>query len=299
VPVPALIVHGGAGMRAAAPDRPARRRGMIAAAQLGAGILRQGGSALDAVIAAVVALENDSHFNAGYGSMLNAAGRIELDAGLMVSDSPPANLGTGAVAAVSRVRNPILLARAVMEHTRHVLMVGAGAERLARVARLPICRPRDLEPPYAIERWRKLKARARAGHGTVGAAAVDSSGTLAAATSTGGYSGKLAGRVGDSPILGAGFFAAKSGAASATGLGEAIIKLGLCRVAVNGLPRATAAGTAARAISAICEIPNADAGIVVIDRKGRCGYAHNAQAMEVATFDLERGVRYELVRSQR
>ncbi len=296
MPVPALIVHGGAGRRAAAPDRPARQRGMIAAANAGATILRGGGNALDAVIAAVVALENDSHFNAGYGSMLNAAGKIELDAGLMVA--PSANLGTGAVAAVSRVRNPILLARAVMEHTQHVLMVGAGAERLARVARLAMCRPRDLETSYALERWRKLKATALTGHGTVGSAAVDSSGTLAAATSTGGYPGKLAGRVGDSPILGAGFFAAQTGAASATGLGEAIIKLGLCRAAIDGLRGATAATAAARAIAAISRIPNADAGIVVIDRKGKFGSAHNAEAMEIATFDPERGVRYVLVRPQ-
>jgi beta-aspartyl-peptidase (threonine type) len=162
-----------------------------------------------------------------------------------------------------------------------------------------LCRPEDLVTPYAIERLRKLKARARTGHGMVGAAAVDSHGTLAAATSTGGYPGKLAGRIGDSPVLGAGFFAAETGAASATGLGEAIIRLGLCRVAVDSLRRATATAAAARAIAASGEIPDADAGIVVIDRKGRFGYAHNAQAMEIATFDRKRGVRYALVRPQR
>ena len=320
---------------------------MIAAAEAGAAILRGGGSALDAAIAAVVALENDPLFNAGYGSMLNSDRRIEMDAGLMVAaprelrapgaracagPDPPrprgiqtGAFGSGAVAAVSRVRNPILLARAVMEHTPHILMVGAGAERLAREAGIPVCAPNDLVTPRALERWKKWRAksepvpaprcqfgtkRARGSgeryrgprHGTVGAAAVDSDGTLAAATSTGGYPRKLAGRVGDSPVLGAGFFADHSGAASATGLGEAIIRLSLCREAVLELQRTTPGEAAARAIGMIGSmeaIPGADAGIIVIDRQGNPGYAHNADSMEVAMFDPERGLRYECVRPNR
>ncbi|MFI5353446.1 MAG: isoaspartyl peptidase/L-asparaginase family protein [Candidatus Binatales bacterium] len=312
VHLPALIVHGGAGTFAAGTDRPARRRGMIAAAEAGAAILREGGSALDAAIAAVVALENDPLFNAGYGSMLNADRRIEMDAGLMVAEpaarstARTAAIGgitTGAVAAVSRVRNPILLARAVMEHTPHILMVGAGAENLAREAGIPLCAPDDMVAPRALTPWRKLKRSApgpRRGerrHGTVGAVAADSHGALAAATSTGGYPRKLAGRVGDSPILGAGFFADHSGAASATGLGEAIIRLGLCRAAVMALRSVSARAAAARAIAAISRVP-ADAGIIVIDRQGNLGYAHNAD-MGVAMFDPERGLRYERVRPNR
>jgi len=302
--LPALIVHGGAGIAAAVPDRPARRRGMIAAAKSGAAILREGGSALDAAIAAVVALENNPLFNAGYGSMLNAARKIEMDAGVMVA-APTGGITTGAVAAVSRVRNPILLARTVMERTHHILMVGAGAERLAREAGIPLCAPGDLVTARALARWRKLKRFApgsRHGerrHGTVGAVVVDSHGTLAAATSTGGYSRKLAGRVGDSPILGAGFFADRSGAASATGLGEAIVRLSLCREAVMRLRRMTPSEAAARAIRSMRTIPGADAGIVVIDSRGRLGYTHNAESMEVAMFDPARGLRYERVRPSR
>ena len=201
---------------------------MIAAAQAGAAILRGGGSALDATIAAVVALENHPLFNAGYGSMLNADRRIEMDAGLMVAGSA-GRIATGAVAVVSRVRNPILLARAVMECTPHILMVGAGAERLAREAGIPLCAPDDLVTPRALERWKRGRAKSASvpaprsrhserRHGTVGAVAVDSHGTLAAATSTGGYPRKLAGRVGDSPILGAGLYLDNEvGSAGSTG----------------------------------------------------------------------------------
>ena len=285
---------------------------MIAAAEAGAAILRGGGSALDAAIAAVVALENDPLFNAGYGSMLNADRQVEMDAGVMLAERPVrsaartaaiAGIASGAVAAVSRVRNPILLARAVMERTPHILMVGAGAENLAREAGIPLCAPGDLVAPRAIARSPSLKRlapgpqRRERRHGTVGAVAADSHGTLAAATSTGGYPRKLAGRVGDSPILGAGFFADHRGAASATGLGEAIIRLGLCRAAVMALRSVSVHAAAARAIAAINRIP-ADAGIIVIDRQGNIGYAHNAD-MGVAMFDSERGLRYERPRPNR
>ncbi len=286
---------------------------MLAAAEAGAAILREGGSALDAVIAAVVAFEDHPLFNAGYGSMLNAAGKIEMDAGVMVAERAARSaarsgaitgIAAGAVAAVSRVRNPILLARAVMERTPHILMVGSGAESLARAAGIPRCAPGDLITPRALARWRKLKnfapsSRGERPHGTVGAVAVDSRGALAAATSTGGYSRKLAGRIGDSPILGAGFFADHRGAASATGLGEAIITLGLCRAAVMALGRATASACAAQEIASISRMPRADAGIIVIDRTGDIGYAHNAASMEVAMFGRERGLRYELVKPRR
>jgi beta-aspartyl-peptidase (threonine type) len=305
--IPALIVHGGAGGRGPARELPERRAGLIAAAEAGAAILRGGGLALDAAIAAVVVLENHPLFNAGYGSMLNADGIVEMDAGMEVAHArrseAPAGFGTGAVAAVRRVRNPILLARAVMEHTRHVLMVGEHAERVASAAAIPLVDGRELITPRALERWRAWSgSRAAAGgrvHGTVGAAAVDSRGALAAATSTGGYPRKLAGRVGDSAILGAGFFASEAGAASTTGLGEVIIKLGLCRRAVMDLSRVSPKVAAARAIAAISRIPDADAGIIVIDRKGRFGYAHNAEQMEIAMFDPTAGVRHELLKPQK
>ncbi len=166
---PALIIHGGAGGLGPPRERPGRRRGMLEAAERGAGILREGGSALDAAIAAVTVLEDDPLFNAGYGSTLNADGEVEMDASLMIfpPDSGnrhqaqahrgairPPHFGMGAVAAVSRVRNPIMLARAVMDFTPHVLMVGAGAERVARIAGLKRCRPEELISPRARKLWR-------------------------------------------------------------------------------------------------------------------------------------------------
>jgi isoaspartyl peptidase/L-asparaginase-like protein (Ntn-hydrolase superfamily) len=217
---PSLIAHGGAGGRAPAADRVARRRGMLHAVGRGAEILRAGGSALDAVVATVVALENDPLFNAGYGSVLTTAGRVEMDAAVMTATRSQRALAAGAanvngarvasgpagrrseradavqiqaggVVLVSRVRNPIELARAVMERTPHLLMGGAGAERIARQAGLALCQPNDLVSPRARERWlaaRELIGRpspsdqfAADAHGTVGAVALDSRGDIAAA----------------------------------------------------------------------------------------------------------------------
>lgn len=302
---PALIAHGGAGGRAQAAERPARKRGLIEAAERGAAILREGGSALDAVIATVSALEDDGLFNAGYGSVLTTAGRPEMDAGVMVAErTAPASAGTrrrvtlraGGVVLVSRVRNPIQLARAVMERTPHVLIGGAAAERIARQAGLRLCRPDQLVSPRARARWLATRQTVTATdqHGTVGAVAVDSCGNLAAATSTGGVSGKMPGRIGDSAIIGAGLFANAAGAASATGSGEAIMKVALCREAVIALSRARPQEAAVIAITQLHAETGSEAGVVLVDERGRFGYAHNAQAMEVAMFDPVGGVRHLL-----
>jgi L-asparaginase / beta-aspartyl-peptidase len=306
---PALIAHGGAGGLAQAAERPARRRGLLAAVERGAGILREGGSALDAVIATVSALEDDGLFNAGYGSVLTTAGRPEMDAGVMVAErtaSAPAGtrrrvtLRAGGVVLVSRVRNPIQLARAVMERTPHVLVGGVAAERIARQAGLRLCRPDQLVSPRARERWLATRrsivpsANNTNQHGTVGAVAVDSRGNLAAATSTGGVTGKMPGRIGDSAIIGAGLFANAAGAASATGSGEAIMKVALCREAVLALSRKRAQEAAALRIADLHAETGAEAGIVLVDEQGHFGYAHNAQAMEVAMFDPVGGVRHVL-----
>jgi len=326
---PALIAHGGAGGRGPAADRPERRRGMLAAVAAGAEVLRAGGCALDAVVATVRALEDHPLFNAGVGSLLTIEGRVEMDASVMTAlPSPPgprrhgaapaadsaratargasgrAALHAGAVAGITRVRNPILLARAVMELTPHVLMVGAGAERLARRAGIARCRPEDLVTPRARERWRAaLERRTEVagtaatgggpGHfGTVGAVAIDAQGGFAAATSTGGVSGKLPGRVGDSAIIGAGSFADACGAASATGQGEPIMKAALCREAVGALGRCEPRAVAERAIAKLAKLTGGQAGIIVIDRRGRLGYAHNAEVMDVATFEVAGGFDY-------
>lgn len=296
---PALIVHGGAGARPVPEERQARRQAMLQALARGLELLRGGASALDAVVAAVAALEDDPLFNAGYGSALNAEGEVEMDASVMAwpvadlaQNNPLAQVqsGAGAVAAVCRVRNPILLARAVMETTPHVLMVGAGAERLAAAAGIPRCRPQELIAERARTRWHSYHARLA--HGTVGAAALDSNGQVSAATSTGGLTGKLPGRVGDSAIVGAGTFAHPLGAASATGMGESILKLNLCRGAVELLEDSTPMRAAARSITQLKNLSGAEAGLIMVDRAGRVGYAHNARAMEIAYYSAATGLHH-------
>src|SRR5713226_7224187 len=313
----ALIAHGGAGGRAPTGERATRRRALLAAVDSGARILRDGGSALDAVAATVKMLEDDPLFNAGYGSVLTLDGQVEMDAAVMVAehsrtnqsspngasgaaarDSAMIRIRAGGVVLVSRVRNPILLARAVMELTPHVLLGGAAAERLARRAGLELCRPDELISERSRERWRKLiESRATAAddevdrHGTVGAVALDAHGDIAAATSTGGISGKLPGRIGDSAIIGAGLFGDARGGASATGTGEAILRMGLCREAVLALEHEAPTKVAERAIARLAEETNAQAGIVLVDSSGRIGYAHNAQAMQIAIFDSQ-GLRH-------
>ena len=318
---PALVVHGGAGNAGPGAERPERRRGMMAAIRLGAGILRAKGSALEAVVATVAALEDHPLFNAGYGSLLNSEGNVEMDASVMfaepVADSTRRGkrsdrthshdadytVSAGAVAVVSRVRNPIMLARAVMENSPHILMAGPGAENFARKAGIRLVRPEEMVTERARERWRARKqqagmlesqaaARAAIGHGTVGAVAVDVHGAIAAATSTGGVPGKLFGRVGDSALIGAGTFAHAFGAASATGQGEAIILTALCREAVLALADASPTAVAREAIAEMIDATGAEAGIILIDRRGRIGYAHNAASMQVARYDPATGVQH-------
>jgi beta-aspartyl-peptidase (threonine type) len=276
---------------------------MLNAARRGVEILRRGGTALDAVVASVVVMEDDPLFNAGFGSVLTTEGRVEMDASLMVSGP---QLMAGAVALVSRVRNPVLLARAVMEHTPHLMMVGKGAERFARGAGLKLCKPEDLISDRARERWRQrmnkndqdkkekdkalLKTRRRVIHGTVGAVARDANGQLAAATSTGGMTGKMPGRVGDSAVIGAGTYADRFGAASATGVGEPIIKAGLCREVVRLIRSDSPNDAAAKGIKILQEV-RGEGGVIVIDSEGRVGYAYNTEMMDVVTFDSRRGLR--------
>ena len=200
-------------------------------------------------------------------------------------------IGAGAVAAVRRVRNPVLAARAVMAYTQHVLIVGVAAERLAARAGISFCRPEELITDRSRARWQNYMGRA-ADHGTVGAAALDSHGQLAAATSTGGITGKMAGRVGDSAIIGAGTFADRVGAASATGVGEAIMKATLCREAVRMLPRSTPSRAAQVSIKTLELSTGGEAGLILVDKHGRVGYAHNAQVMDVATFIPGAGVKH-------
>jgi beta-aspartyl-peptidase (threonine type) len=196
-----------------------------------------------------------------------------------------------------------LLARAVMEHSPHILMAGPGAENFARKVGIRLVRPEEMVTERARERWRARKeqagmleagaaARAAIGHGTVGALAVDMHGAIAAATSTGGVPGKLFGRVGDSALIGAGTFAHAFGAASATGQGEAIILTALCREAVLALADGSPQAVAREAILEMIDATGAEAGIILVDRRGRIGYAHNAASMQVARYDPAGGVQH-------
>lgn len=268
---PSIIVHGGAGS-IKDDSLPARLDGCKAAALAGWKILQEGGAALDAVEAAVVVLEDNPLFNAGTGSTLNSLGKVEMDAAIMEGRT----LRAGAVAAVSGIRNPIKLARRVMEDGRHVMLAGDGASLFARQVGVPVYAPEALIVEREQKRWESK-------HGTVGCVAYDSLGMLAVGTSTGGMFNKLPGRVGDSPLIGCGTYADDYGAASCTGHGEAIIRLLLANRAVDHLKNGSEAQTAARLAMIDLEDDRIEGtgGIVLIDRFGKIGYARNTTHMPV------------------
>jgi len=267
---PAVIVHGGAG--SIKDDSLAERLDGCKTAALAAWkILEHGGSAVDAAEAAVVVLEDNPLFNAGTGSTLNRAGKVEMDAGIMDGDS----LRAGAVAAMEGIKNPIKLARRVMEDGRHVILAGEGALLFAREIGFPECPPQSLIVEHERKRWGDE-------HGTVGCVALDSNGKIAVATSTGGVFQKLSGRIGDSPIPGCGTYADDRGGASCTGMGEAIIRIVMGKTAVDFLSEGIDPTAAARKALAVLEAKTGvKAGLIIIDRKGRIGYARNTTHMPV------------------
>ncbi|WP_430249758.1 isoaspartyl peptidase/L-asparaginase family protein [Neorhizobium sp. DAR64860/K0K1] len=231
----ALAIHGGCGVMAklglSEAEWEAARVDLGHALKAGWAVLSTGGSALDAVQASVVVLEDSPHFNAGYGAALNAAGEHELDASIMDG----ATLEAGAVTLVRRIRNPVKVARRVMKKGEVVLMGGHAADEFAKVEGLDVVEPDYFTTEKRVKALAAMKAHAAAGtaaaasesekHGTVGAVALDSAGHLAAATSTGGYNNKPVGRIGDTPIVGAGTYA-RDGlcAVSGTGKGEFFIR---------------------------------------------------------------------------
>ncbi len=276
----ALVVHGGAG---AAPTDPAPERACQQALALGWEILAGGGSAVDVVSAAVVHMENDPSLNAGYGACLTDAGTVELDASIMEGRERRA----GGVALIRRVRNPIALARVLMQEDGPVFMVGTAAEDLAAARGLALVDPDELVTPERRQAWeerRRQPADARGTDsgttGTVGAVALDTHGHVAAATSTGGFPWKRAGRVGDSAVIGAGTFADdRAGAASCTGQGEAIIRAALASRAVALLRDGLGSGpAAARALAEVSAV-GGTAGIILLDRFGRVAGAHTSPHM--------------------
>jgi L-asparaginase / beta-aspartyl-peptidase len=283
----AIIVHGGAGD---IPEslRPVHAAGIEAALEAGKRVLLGGGSALEAVIAATVVLEDLPAFNAGYGSVLNRAGQIEMDAGLMDGGS----LDIGAVAAVQGIKNPIRAAQAVLA-TPHILFAKSDAERVAREAGVEFVAGESLVTSRRREQWQsgdmdfkvdsgQAGAETESISDTVGAVACDGAGNVAAATSTGGMSGKPLGRVGDSPLPGGGFYADnQSGACSTTGWGESIARVLLARRAVEGLELGLDPQAAAeRAVKALGErIADGEGGLILVGADGRIGAAFNSQRM--------------------
>ena len=272
----AIAVHGGAGVmrNMTSAQQKMYRKALESALDAGHRILAGGGTSLDAVGAAVVALEDDPLFNAGRGAVYNAAGKHELDASIMDG----ATLRAGAVAAVSRIRNPVRAARAVMEKSPHVLLVGRGAEQFARKQGLQLASEKYFHTQSRLEALRKGLARH---HGTVGAVALDRRGDLAAATSTGGYTGKLPGRVGDSPLIGAGTYADNASCAvSGTGWGEAFIRIALAhevsaRMRHKGEDITRASKAALRILAGI----KGDGGLIALDRRGNVAMPFNSEGM--------------------
>ena len=288
--VPVLVIHGGAGVirKTLTPEKEKLVRADMEAA-LGAGysVLKTGGSSLDAVTKAILVLEDSPRFNAGKGAVFTHDGHNELDSAIMDG----ATLRAGAVAGVRLVKNPVLLARAVMEKSPHVMLTGAGAEAFARTVGIEL-----VDPSYfrTEERWQQLqealKADAKNQHsslgraihyGTVGAVALDSAGHLAAATSTGGMTDKRWGRVGDSPIIGAGTYANAHCAVSATGWGEYYIRTvaahDICaRVEYGKEPLAQAAK---EVVMDVVPKLGGDGGVIALDSNGSFTTPFNTDGM--------------------
>ena len=292
----AIIIHGGAG-KVREKDPQEVKSGMKSAVEAGVKILKNGGRALDAVEAAVNVLEDDPLFNAGTGSVLTFDGEVEMDAAIAYGP----NLDFGAVAGVKNIRHPISLARKVMEKTDHVLLAGNGANDFAKLMGFE---HHDPITPKRKEQWEKYRKQFINGdykdwpklrklfqehpeflHGTVGAVAVDSHGETAAATSTGGVFLKLLGRVGDTPIPGAGTYATPFGAASSTGLGEGMMRVLITKVTADFLRMGLDASHAAEAVmNYLDNTVGTEAGIIVVDRHGEVGMAHNTSDMPHAYF---------------
>ncbi len=280
---PVLVIHGGGW---AIPDDmvEAHLSGIRAALAEGWKELERGGPALDAVEAAVRVMEDDEAFDAGRGSFLNRDGRVQLDALMMDG----ATLRAGGVGCAERLRNPIHVARIVLEESPHVYFVGAGAERFAAEHGVPLIDNEELVIPREVQRLHRLQAEGEskmdvfsASHDTVGAVALDQNGNLAAATSTGGTLNKTPGRVGDSSLIGCGCYADNDSAAvSTTGWGEPIMKLVLGkwtadRVALGAPPQQAAS----EAIAYLQRRLSGHGGIIVLDAQGRLGIAHNTPRM--------------------
>ncbi len=304
---PLFILHTGAGITHAdlTPESEKHVRDVMKqAAEKSYGILKAGGSSLDAVDAAIVILEDEPMFNAGKGAVFNHDGKNELDASIMDG----ATLRAGAVANVHRVKNPILLARAVMEKSPHVMMVGDGAEEFAKSVGITLVDPKYF---YTERRWQELqkalkedeekKKSTASKHGTVGAVALDTKGNLAAGTSTGGMTDKRFGRVGDSPIIGAGTYANGKCAVSATGWGEFYIRsVAAHDICARVEYRSEALQKAVDdVVMGIVPKLGGDGGVIAIDAEGNIVAQFNTEGMGHAWVDKDGAVHVSVFKDEK
>jgi len=281
-----ILIHGGAW------DIPgdlveSHLQGVRNAALCGMSVLSK--SALDAVEAAISYMEDDPIFDAGTGSFLNREGKVELDAIIIEGTS----MNAGAVGAVKRIKNPIKLARVVMEHCDTIFLVGEGADRFAAAHKMNLCSNEELIIDRERERWKALSKEKKPTetfftHGTVGAVALDSEGRLVAGTSTGGTPFKQPGRVGDSPILGAGTYATDQCAVSCTGWGEAIMKASLAKTVADFIEQGESAQKAAeKSVVILKERFSGHGGVIAITKEGDYGIAYNTPRMARAVFSQD------------
>jgi beta-aspartyl-peptidase (threonine type) len=276
-----IAIHGGAGGNPAKWDdakRRARTEGLERALTTGRDLLSRGGESLDVVEAVIRVLEDDANFNAGRGAVVTEGGQVELDASIM--DGKTA--GCGAVAAVTTVKNPIALARLVMTKTKHVLLTGEGANAFAAAQQVPLA-----TPDYFLSRHRQsINADVTPGIGTVGCVVLDSHGNLAAGTSTGGTSKKMLGRVGDSPIVGAGTFAANDACAvSCTGIGEEYIRHAVAYDIVAQMRYADRSLTTAVTKIMTERLKPGDGGLIAVSHDGQIVMQHNTPGMSCGAAD--------------
>ena len=273
----AIVIHGGAGWSRNQTEEKLKsiEDGLKRALDEGFAILESGGNSLDAVEAAVVILEDDVTFNAGKGSVYTAEEKQEMDASIMTGELQNA----GAVASVSTIKNPIKLARYVMEKTEHVLIVGQGAEKVAIKGGLEVVDPSYFYSKEKLDRVRRQKTKDELS--TVGAVAIDKEGNISAATSTGGRSNKLPGRVGDSPIMGAGTWAQNNlCGVSGTGHGEYFMRFNVAReICVRmdylGLTADQASNQVIDELSGM----GIEGGVIVIDKEGNASMIFNTDGM--------------------
>jgi beta-aspartyl-peptidase (threonine type) len=282
-----IAIHGGAGTLSrrdtSADEERAYADGLNAALGAGYSVLERGGSSVDAVIAAVCVLEDNPLFNAGRGAVLNRDGLAELDASVMDG----ATLGAGAVTGLKHVKNPIALARLVMDSSPHVMLVGEGAEEFARLQGVELVSNEYFRTSARQQQLHRLlggsaeKENDLVAFGTVGAVALDERGNVAAATSTGGMTGKRWGRVGDSPIIGAGTYASNASCAvSATGHGEYFIRSAVAhdicaQTEYLGIPLAQAAANVLAKMKAL----GGNGGVIAVDTRGEIALEFNTEGM--------------------